>query len=269
MTKQILYLITFTLLLSCNYSASEKGSDTRVAGNNNSQLDTIKMDTTKLDKQKINLAGIKPVFGYRFTITGDFDGNGIQEVFKEHFYSNRDHKETNKFFSGIDDVWILYDSVEKRDCSSYLLCGNSKFDTIPVGGIFGPLWLKNEGDLDKDGKDEISYVQSLPQQSSFNHCNILSFKNGKWKEIYSFEIREWQIPPLPQGGKTYGLMGMDGSYMVGDNDSINKLFQKEFNDFPGFIIKLKSGKIKVQTFTPFAEDTTLILDLTKHPKRYN
>ena len=270
MRKQILYIITFTLFLSCNKLTSKKSNTTKVVVNTtNSQANTTKIGDSKEVNTKINLSDVKSIWGYRFHIKGDFNADGKQETFIEHFYSNRDHKETNKYFSGIDDVWVLYDSVKKRDCISYLLCSNPKFDTIPVSGIFGPIWLKNEGDLDNDGGDEISFVSSLPQQSSINQCHILSFKKGKWKEIYSFEIREWQIPPLPQGGKTYGSLGTDGNYMVGDNDSINKLFQKQFNAFPGFIKKLKHGKIKVHTFTPIAEDTTLIVNLTKHPKPYN
>ena len=30
---------------------------------------------------------IKPVFGYRFVISGDFDGDGLKEMLVEHYYS--------------------------------------------------------------------------------------------------------------------------------------------------------------------------------------
>lgn len=201
------------------------------------------------------------IWGHRFKISGDFDGDGQQETLTEFYYSHRDQKETNKYFKGVEDVWVLYDSAEVRKCQSFLLCSNSKLDTIPVSGILGPIWLKDEGDLDGDGGDEISYVASQPQQSSVNFCHLLSYKKNRWKELYTFEIREWQIPPLPQGGKTYGLMGSDGLYETDEDDSLNQELVKAFNAFPGFVTKMKDGKVKIYTFTEMAEDTVVVLDL--------
>ena len=206
---------------------------------------------------------IKSIWGHRFKISGDFDGDGQQETLTEFYYSHRDQKETNKYFKGVEDVWVLYDSAEVRKCQSFLLCSNPKLDTIPVSGILGPIWLKNEGDLDGDGGDEVSYVASYPQQSSVNFCRLLSYKTNQWKELYTFEIREWQIPPLPQAGKTYGLMGSDGLYETDDDDSLNQELVKAFNAFPGFVTKMKDGKVQIYTFTEMAEDTVVILDLKK------
>ena len=264
MTKQILYLMTLTLVISCNHATNQKN-------NNNSVVkdQTQRLDTSKVAQNKINIKDIKPIWGYRFRIAGDFDADGKKDTLYEHFYSMRDKKETNKYFSGIEDVWVLYDSVDARDCRSFFLSNHKKLDTVPIGGVFGPLWLKNEGDLDKDGGDEISFVESLPQQSSINHCIILSFKKGKWQEIYRFEVREWQFPPLPQFGKTYGLFGMSGSYSIGEDQAMNTKLEKQFDEFPSLITKLHSGKVEIQTFSEEGGDTTLILNLSKHPKIYN
>lgn len=201
------------------------------------------------------------IWGHRFKISGDFDGDGLQETLTEFYYSHRDQKETNKYFKGVEDVWVLYDSAEVRKCQSFLLCSNSKLDTIPVSGILGPIWLKNEGDLDGDGGDEVSYVASYPQQSSINFCCLLSYKKNQWKELYTFEIREWQIPPLLQAGKTYGLMGSDGLYETANDDSLNQELVKAFNAFPGFVTKLSNGEVKIYTVTEMAEDTVMVLDL--------
>lgn len=208
------------------------------------------------------------IWGHRFKITGDFDSDGQQETLTEFYYSHRNQTETNKYFQGIEDVWVLYDSAEVRKCQSFLLCSNPKLDTIPVSGILGPIWLKNEGDLDGDGGDEVSYVASYPQQSSVNFCHLLSYKKNQWKELYTFEIREWQIPPLPQAGKTYGLMGSDGFYETDTDDSLNQELVKAFNAFPGFITKLKNGKVEIYTFTEMADDTVVVLELKNmsHPK---
>lgn len=111
------------------------------------------------------------------------------------------------------------------------------------------------------GGDEVSYVASYPQQSSINFCHLLSYKKNQWKELYTFEIREWQIPPLPQAGKTYGLMGSDGLYETNDDDNLNQELVKAFNAFPGFMTKMKDGKVKIYTFTDMAEDAVIVLNL--------
>lgn len=209
---------------------------------------------------------VTPIYGYRFQISGDFNGDGVQESFTEHYFSLRDKRETNKYYSGIDDVRILYDSIFERDCISFFKCSNPVLDTIPVGGIVGPIFLKNEGDLDGDGGDEVSFVGSTFSPSSVTHCYIVSFKRGKWENIFSFWIRSWQCPPLPYCGKTYGLFGADGTYTFAKNDSINLLLEKQRKEFPGFITKLKAGKIRVKTF-PYAEPIIIIADLRKPNKQ--
>jgi len=252
-----LFLISFFL-----FGCSKKNTVTENA-------DKTPADTSNIVGTGNTADSIQPIWGYRFQIIGDFDGNGIKDTLNEHFYSSRDKKETNKYYSGINDQFRLYDSVFARECVSYFLCNDSKFDTVPVSGIFGPLWMKNEGDLDKDGCDDISFVESLPQQSSMNHCMIISFKKGKWEEIYRFAVYEWEFPPLPDAGKTYGLFGMDGSYTTANNDSINQLLQEQFDAFPGLIKKLRSGNVEISTRTPELNDTILKLDLSKHPDVYN
>jgi hypothetical protein len=268
MNKKILFIATLEFFFSCN-SPTKKTQGKSISNDSVSfHAEILKQDTISNILKSIPPC-IKPIFGYRFKVRGDFNGDGIFETFTEHFYSERDHRETNKYYTGIDDAWVFYDSAYKRECISFCLCSNPNLDTIPIGGVLGPIWFKNEGDLDGDGGDEISCVPSRAQQSSINHCYILSFKHRKWKEIYRFEIREWQIPPLPQAGKTYGLWGASGTYAASYDDSLNKEIEKQFNSFPGFIKKLKNGKIKIQTFTHIALDTTLILDLRRHPKPYN
>src|ERR1035437_2132940 len=110
MIKQILIYSVLILLFSCNNGTKEEHREKTISKNDSSKLDTTKADSI-VQKKKINPADIKPIFGYRFQITGDFDGDGVKEILNEHFYSKCDQKETNKYFSGIDDAWILYDSV--------------------------------------------------------------------------------------------------------------------------------------------------------------
>lgn len=254
------YRLMICLLLLASSCSNDKPSKNKIKSGEDKK--TI-FELFGAEDYKSESADIEPIWGHRFQVSGDFNADGVQDTLKEHFYSHRDHKETNKYFSGIDDALILYDSVDARVCQSFLLCSNPKLDTVPIGGVLGPLWLRNEGDLDGDGGDELSFVESYPQQSSMNECVIASFKNGKWKILYRFEIREWQFPPLPQAGKTYGLFGGESQYTIDVSDSVNLQLQKQLDDFPGLITKLKDGKIEVQTFNSEMIDTTLVVDLSK------
>ncbi len=244
MTNFIYYFVFLITLVSCSKSLTKEN----------------KFDSNSIQTELNN----KPISGYRFQIVGDFDGNGINDTLNEQFYSLRDKKETNKYYSDIDDVWVLYDSVSARKCISYFI-SNSKLDTLKFGGVLGPIWIKNEGDLDNDGGDEISIVESLAQQSSTNQCKILSYKKGKWSVMYSFTVREWQFPPLPQAGKNYGNFGVNDVYASTD-DSLNNEIEKQMKNFKGLIQKSPTGKIAIQTFTPEVTDTIIFIDLTSFNK---
>ena len=204
----------------------------------------------------------QPIWGYRFSLAGDFKGDGRTETFTEHYYSLRDQKEINKFYTCVTDVWDLVDSATKKENDSYYLCSDPSMDTLRIGGFIGSLFAKNEGDLDGDGGDEIGYVPSFAQQSSMNHYHIISYKHGRWVELYSFGIREWQLPPMPGGGIGYGLFGREGMYSVAD-DSLNKALLKNLLTFHDLLHKLKSGKIKVHTWNDEADEVDKVVDLRK------
>ena len=216
----------------------------------------------KIDSIYINT--LKPITGYRFIITGDFNGDGIKDTLTEHYINPIDRKETNKYYEGLDYDRSVTAAVHK-DPFSFITCSNKRIDTliIHIGGqLFGISYMKNEGDLDGDGGDEISYVVDWADWSSVNTCHVVSCKNGKWLELYSFETRDWVLPSLPDVQTEYGLFGVAGASSTIGNDTANKRILKELKAFPGLVTKLKSGKIKVQTFI-LAEDTTLIVDLRR------
>ncbi len=203
-----------------------------------------------------------PIYGYRFKIIGNFSADGNRDTFYEHYFSLRDNKETNKFYSGEEDIYDLDSIASEKKVISFFLSSNPDLDTLHAGGVFGPLFIKNEGDLDGDGGDEIGFVPSLPQLSSVNHYHILSLKHKKWIELYSFEIREWELPPIPNTGRSYGMLGSDGFYHVFD-DSLNNAITQNLNKFHDLLKKLNNGKIRVKTFSEEAFDTTMVIDLKK------
>ena len=211
---------------------------------------------------------IKEVFGYRFVITGDFDGDGQTEQLIEHYFSRRDNKEANKFYDGLNDYGDAVDSAIKKNAHVFLSFNNPLIDTLHIvkgeyKQVFGLSYLKNEGDLDGDGGDEISFVIDWADWSNLNTWHIMTYKKGKWKELYSFGIWDWQLPELPYITNQYGLFGTEGKIVTPENDTANALIEKELHEFKGLVWKIKTNKIQVFFRNDEAELDTMIVNLKK------
>ncbi len=206
------------------------------------------------------LSKLKPINGYRFVVKGDFDGDGKKEVLTEHFCSGLDHKETNKFYDSLDYGDYQYIDYLKQ-INAFVNCSNKHIDTIRGTGGLGLLLLKNEGDLDGDGGDELTLVRDNADYSNCNHCELLSYKRHKWRVMYSFSIRDMQIPPLPKAATLYGLFGSYG-VVFSPSDSIDRLLERQLKEF-GFIKKLRNGKIWVAYIDNEANDRIKEIDVRK------
>jgi hypothetical protein len=72
---------------------------------------------------------LKPITGYRFVITGDFNGDGVKETLTEHYISRIDSKETNKYYEGLDYDRSVTAAIHK-DPFSFVTCSNRLIDTL-------------------------------------------------------------------------------------------------------------------------------------------
>lgn len=222
----------------------------------------VGLDTVRVDSIRPYVA-IIPSFGYRFIIDGDFDGDGNKEKLIEHFVSCRDMKEMNKFYQGLSYM-DLVDSTIRRKPYSFVLADKGKIDTLSIGRlgqVLGLSYLKNEGDLNGDGGDEISYVGNWADWSSCNTWHIMTFRNKKWKELYSFPMREWQLPDLPGTFNQYGLFGLQDKVINTSNDSVNMMLEKQLAEFPGLVRNLGKNRIKVYFFNDEASLDSAIVKL--------
>jgi hypothetical protein len=246
---------TFACLLFIVFSMASCKRDKPILKTQQDRLTkTIFKDTTRI-----------PVLGYRFIIDGDFDGDGKQEKLIEHYVSLIDNKETCKFYENAD--WNeTVDSAVQKDPRSFIVSNNPAIDTFnlsSMGQLLGLSYLKNEGDLDGDGADEISYVMNWADWSSLNHWNIASYKNGKWKIIYSFPMCDWQLPDLPGVVNDFGLFGQQGGIALAENDTINTYLENELRNFTGLVKNLGKGKIEIIYMTDEAEKDTMVVDMKK------
>lgn len=185
----ILLLSLLTLLFSCYTSTKAKRDKTAAP-----HIDTLLLDhLTKAQFEETSRtisSNAKPVLGYRFIISGDFDGDGKKESLIEHFYSKLDNKPTNKFYENLPDYNKLITLLCLKQPMSFLNSDNKRIDTLHIDGYtnFGLSYLKNEGDLNGDGTDEVSYVVDWADRSNSNAWNLVTYKNNKWIELYSFPI---------------------------------------------------------------------------------
>lgn len=133
---------------------------------------------------------------FSFTITGDFDGDGAIDTLLEKYISSVDSRTLPKTLQGKE-----YDTLVALTLQTQPLCllidPNGKLDTLEISNLnqqFGLAYLKNEGDLNGDGIDEISFVVDWADWSSTNTCYIYSYVDSKWEKIYSFSIFDSQLP---------------------------------------------------------------------------
>lgn len=207
---------------------------------------------------------IEPVVGYRFSITGDFDGDGKKENLVEHYVSGHDFKETNKFYENLSDYEQLINLTMQKKPISFVSSDNNSIDTLHIasrGGHFGLSFLKNEGDLNGDGTDEVSYVVNFADLSSWNTYIIMTYKNNKWIELYYFDIWDWLLPDLPETSSQYGICGLTQKMIISKNDELNKQIENELLNFEGLVKKIKTNKIQILCRNEESELDTIIVDL--------
>jgi len=203
------------------------------------------------------------VLGYRFSIKGDFDGDGNIEELMEHFIDGKTGKETNKFYSGISYEELVERTVAKTP-NSFASCSNSDIDTLHFARqdqLLGLSYLKNEGDLNGDGADEISYVVNWADWSNINTCHIVSFVAGKWKNLYSFPIRDWQLPDLPETKSEYDPMGLKNKQPISESDEQEGLL----HTFEGLIKPITPNVIEVIYMNEEAMTDTMQVQLPPAP----
>jgi hypothetical protein len=264
--KHKLNLVLFLFILA-GCSQKQPTADT----SNAITLDSISKDssTTELTDEDILKTipkNIKPILGYRFVIKGDFDGDGKKENLVEHFYSSIDNKETNKFYDGLDNYEQLVALTIKKMPYSFVLSDNAKIDTLSISisaQLLGLSYLKNEGDLNGDGTDEVSYVVNWADWSNMNTWHIMTYKSNRWEELYSFPIWDWQLPDLPETFNNYGLFGLQDKVMVPEDDSVNLLIEQNMQQFKGLVKKMKINQIQVIFKNEEASEDTMLVDLTK------
>lgn len=98
----------------------------------------------------------------RFAIRGDWDGDGFDEM--------------------------LYEGDTK------LFSDNKDITPLQLTGDLGVFFLINEGDLDGDGGDEISFMTVNRDFTNLNVIRVWSYTGNRWQEIFQVDAHLWDCP---------------------------------------------------------------------------
>ncbi len=249
--KAILLLTSLVLFRFCQQDETVAQKPERVAEADSILADVIKTVRRNGDSiakwevlvdSLLKMARSRPIWGNRFEISGDFDGNGTVETLTEKYVDAPTNREINKFwdFGSFDEQRFgvsAYDTEVQWACErnpkSVLVCSDSTvqpFELSRGGQLFGVLSLENEGDLNGDGADEISYVMDWADWSNCNSVRLATFKSGRWEAVDSQQILESDFyyeegakpPPRPK----YYLKKADGRVFCKGRD-----FEKRGGDY--------------------------------------
>jgi hypothetical protein len=128
----------------------------------------------------------------RFSITGDFNGDMISDTIFESYISSLTNKEISKAADTTD--WENnIDLVIKRKPITRLYSSIAGIDTFAVTTDFqqaGVSSFSNLGDLNGDKSDEFGYTINWTDYSNLNTFHIVTIKNKKFNELFSFTINE-------------------------------------------------------------------------------
>lgn len=256
-------LLCYLLLGAC----SKPQSSQRVKNTSDSLQMAEQAAQTEEDWQPHQYWHLKPEFGYRFSIRGDFNGDGKVERLTERYFSLLENSESPKYYD-VESYDELVGIAITKDPLSYLECSNPEIDSLFVsnsGQLFGLSHLKNVGDLNEDGGDEISYVVDWADWSNLNTCRVMSYQNGKWLELYAFPVWDWQFPNLPGTQTEYGLFGTMNKLSIA-SDSVNMDLLKELWAYPGLLRKIGRNRIQVWLRNDDGEEELVNVNLAKLKK---
>lgn len=217
-------------------------------------------------------AEAKPVMGYRFRVNGDFDGDGTKERLTEYYRAMDLKEEMPKFFDSTVTYEQLMAVAWNRRAYSYAVSGKPSIRPLVFSNSarqLGLAWLHNEGDLDGNGTDEVSYVMNWADWSSTNLCHVMTYRNKHWVKLLEIPIWEWQLPELPLTYSQYGLFGKEA--MITDNaQNVDvRTAEDSLRNFRGFIQRIKLGVISIRYRNTEACEDTLLIDLKREtPELY-
>lgn len=170
----------------------------------------------------------------------------------EHYINGHTQKETFKVYKNIanfDDI----EQVCSKNPIAFLASSDSSCPPIKITGncqLYGFAFIKNEGDLDGDGLDELSYVVDWDDASNLNTYIVMGIRNGKWVQKAAFPIHEGILPYYGNDTTTVEANKVPNSNTTKDTLDVLQLVEKKKShhikmaaDAYSLVKKLKNKRI--------------------------
>lgn len=224
MKKQIIIVVTLAFIALFNLQGCS-GKQQLVK-----KIKLIPPDSLKIKADSL-LRISEPIMGYRFNITGDFDGDRKTDILQERFTDSLYKDEAAKYYTSTDtlfdynDVSLLNLYFNNR---SFLEWKEKKLKLS--GGHLGFHYIENCGDINDDGKDEIIVLKQWDDFSNMNTAYVYTFNNDKWNEIYTIPVWEWQFPPTPSGSMIPGILG-NFEYGITEDEKDNAALEEQLKAY--------------------------------------
>lgn len=248
-------LLVLTTVVGCKhiskrtYESKFKTTDTKLSSSNkiveSATTETYSGEIVEISEEQDSYGPdarkIQKVYNkFPIKLTGDFEGNGKQVVLQEKYYSKVMGKEvTPSYFASLMNEDEEYLAFSKYNPVSYAVFPGTTIDTLwfskeDNNPVLGLQYLYNEGDLDGDGGDEISFACSSGANTRATYFKIVSYKKGKWVLLHQEYIMGWMLPDLKEG----------------------KYFQP-------FTRKIKTGVVKMPVLNMEKENDSIVVKLKK------
>lgn len=239
MIKNIFIAVCILILCSCNEPKAPEEKAQML-----SETDSTQFYIDSLLKKSF------PIMGYRFIVTGDFNGDHIQDTLVEHYTDSLQTKEVAKYDTAFDyfDSWRLAELFNKK---SFLSGTTNAFKKLN-GGILGFIYIENCGDVSGDGFDDLFVVPHQGGASNCVHGYFYTLKKNEWKVLWSTGVWQWQFPPTPDAAMAPGLFG---SFAVeySTTDSINNALEDQLKKYR-FIKRHADRSIEYECRNPLDYD---------------
>jgi len=135
----------------------------------------------------------------KLKLVADFNADGQLDTLVQEVVRGTDGKFMKRVpdpykTSWMDTVMVF---MYQRKANVVLFLKGEKSDTLYPGKGMGLYCLLDLGDLNGDGRSEISLVVDHYDMSRVNSCHIYTLCGRNWKELMAFEVHEdaFNFPP--------------------------------------------------------------------------